>query len=297
MTLNELNKIFIQGRIFKVLSTIYANITTNSHSTKRDLYYQDPKVFDYRQSILNSILENVVLLLKVPRCVLNVYACSKGLMAGNLKLTESNGFTIDCQSFEMGISIPSRVESCSKLETEAQFLLIVEKDASFQRIVEDKFHEKHGPCIIITGKGFPDVNTRLLVKMIWDKFKLPIYCLVDADPHGIEILSTYKYGSKSLCRENHKLAVPNIKWLGILPSDIEKLHIPKEALMPLTKLDVKKANRMLKNHIADNILWKMELKVLLKLNMKAEIQCLDNISRTFLVNIYLPKKLRHEAFI
>ena len=34
------------------------------------------------------------------------------------------------------------------------------------------------------GKGFPDVNTRLMVRKLWDTLQIPIFGLVDADPHG-----------------------------------------------------------------------------------------------------------------
>ena len=30
----------------------------------------------------------------------------------------------------------------------------------------------------------PDLNTRLLVKKLWDTFHIPTVTLVDADPHG-----------------------------------------------------------------------------------------------------------------
>ena len=39
-------------------------------------------------------------------------------------------------------------------------------------------------CVCVKGKGFPDVGTRLLLWKIWDQFRLPIFALVDADPHG-----------------------------------------------------------------------------------------------------------------
>lgn len=47
----------------------------------------------------------------------------------------------------------------------------------------------------------------------------PIYALVDCDPDGIEILSTYKYGSRSMARLNESLAVERILWLGLKASD------------------------------------------------------------------------------
>jgi meiotic recombination protein SPO11 len=41
----------------------------------------------------------------------------------------------------------------------------------------------------------PDVCTRQLVNLIWKKFKLITYCLIDANPYGIQIYTIYKYGS------------------------------------------------------------------------------------------------------
>jgi hypothetical protein len=39
------------------------------------------------------------------------------------------------------------------------FILLVEKDAAFMRLAEDRFYNTY-PCIIITAKGQPDVATR-----------------------------------------------------------------------------------------------------------------------------------------
>lgn len=38
--------------------------------------------------------------------------------------------------------------------------------------------------VCFQGKGIPDLNTRLLVKKLWDTFHIPVFTLVDADPHG-----------------------------------------------------------------------------------------------------------------
>jgi meiotic recombination protein SPO11 len=40
--------------------------------------------------------------------------------------------------------------------------LLVEKDAAFQRLAEDRFFNTY-PCIIITGKGEADLATRQVV--------------------------------------------------------------------------------------------------------------------------------------
>ena len=48
---------------------------------------------------------------------------------------------------------------------DAEFVLLVEKDAAFMRLAEDRFYNDY-PCIIITAKGQPDVGTRLFLKKV-----------------------------------------------------------------------------------------------------------------------------------
>lgn len=45
------------------------------------------------------------------------------------------------------------------IASDALFILLVEKDAAFMRLAEDRFYNTY-PCIIITAKGQPDVATR-----------------------------------------------------------------------------------------------------------------------------------------
>lgn len=43
--------------------------------------------------------------------------------------------------------------------SDALFILLVEKDAAFMRLAEDRFYNTY-PCIIMTAKGQPDVASR-----------------------------------------------------------------------------------------------------------------------------------------
>ena len=38
---------------------------------------------------------------------------------------------------------------------------------------------------------------------------------MDADPHGLDILSIYKYGSRLLKHEGESLESPKLKWIGL----------------------------------------------------------------------------------
>ena len=47
----------------------------------------------------------------------------------------------------------------TEIRSDAMFILLVEKDAAFMRLAEDRFYNTY-PCIILTAKGQPDVATR-----------------------------------------------------------------------------------------------------------------------------------------
>ncbi|XP_035561716.1 meiotic recombination protein SPO11 isoform X11 [Canis lupus familiaris] len=126
------------------------------------------------------------------------------------------------------------------------------------RYIEEDGTRVHCTCGA-TGKGVPDLNTRLLVKKLWDTFHIPVFALVDADPHGIEIMCIYKYGSMAMSFEAHNLTVPAIRWLGLLPSDIKRLNIPRDTLIPLTKRDQMKLDSVLKRpYVTCQPFWRKE---------------------------------------
>uniref|UniRef100_A0A8C7XCZ7 DNA topoisomerase (ATP-hydrolyzing) n=1 Tax=Oryzias sinensis TaxID=183150 RepID=A0A8C7XCZ7_9TELE len=148
------------------------------------------------------------------------------------------------------------------------------------------------------GKGVPDVNSRLMVKKLWDTLQIPIFALVDADPHGFEIMCIYKYGSVAMSFEAHSLTVPSVMWLGLLPSDLQRLMVPKRSLLPLTRRDENKLNSLLKRpYFASQPQWQKEMELMQQNKVKAEIQSLADIAPDFLTSIYLPNKLRYGGWL
>lgn len=49
---------------------------------------------------------------------------------------------------------------------------------------------------------------------------------MDADPYGIDILSVYKYGSRSMAHEQDSLAASRVKWIGVIGSELAGYVVP-----------------------------------------------------------------------
>ena len=52
--------------------------------------------------------------------------------------------------------------------------------------------------------------------------RIPVLGLVDSDPYGLKILSVYMSGSKNMSYDSSNLTTPDIKWLGVRPSDLNR---------------------------------------------------------------------------
>ncbi|CAG7978451.1 unnamed protein product [Penicillium olsonii] len=140
------------------------------------------------------------------------------------------------------------------------------------------------------GKGYPDLSTRMFLRTLFDLASsrnkpLRFYALTDGDPHGMAIMSTYKYGSAAHLHENARLSIPQLQWLGLRVSDI--IAVPEvlgdKALLSLTERDRRKIISMLRNSPvwASNgpeKQWRAELQRMLFLNAKAEIEILYECS-------------------
>lgn len=96
----------------------------------------------------------------------------------------------------LGTLIPQDINDIVEVHSAAYFILVVEKESIFHKLIEEDLPNKlTRPFIMITGKGFPDLNTQLFLKKLWMVMSIPVFILVDADPHGINIMLNYRFGS------------------------------------------------------------------------------------------------------
>ncbi|KAH6798778.1 Spo11/DNA topoisomerase VI [Perilla frutescens var. frutescens] len=262
----------------------------------RDLFYTDVKLFQ-DQSQSDAILDDVSCILGCTRSSLNVVAAEKGVVVGRLIFSD-NGDMIDCTKMGMGgKAIPPNIDRVGDMQSDALFILLVEKDAAYMRLAEDRFYNRF-PCIIVTAKGQPDVATRLFLRKMKMELKLPVLALVDSDPYGLKILSVYGCGSKNMSYDSANLTTPDIKWLGVRPSDLDKYKIPEQCRLPMTEQDIKTGKDLLEeDFVKKNPGWVEELNLMVKSKQKAEIQALSSFGFQYLTEVYLPLKLQQKDWL
>jgi meiotic recombination protein SPO11 len=163
-----------------------------------------------------------------------------------------------------GKAIPPFIDKIENITSDAEFVLLVEKEAAYMRLAEDRFYNRY-PCIVITAKGQPDVATRMFLARLKAELKIPILGLVDSDPYGLKILSVYMSGSKNMSYDSASLTTPDIKWLGLRPSDLDKYDLPDQCRLDMTENDIKTGKEMLKeDFIQKNPEWMKELEIMVR---------------------------------
>ncbi|KAL9147212.1 hypothetical protein ABFS82_13G158800 [Erythranthe guttata] len=283
--------------LLRVLLIVQQLLQENKHGSKRDIYYMHPSVFK-EQSVVDRAVNDICILLQCSRHNLNVVSVGNGLVMGWVRFAEA-GRKFDCiSSPNTAHQIPVYVEDVEDIISVAEYILIVEKESVFQRLANDQFCRKNR-CIVITGRGYPDVPTRRFLHLLIEKLRLPVYCLVDCDPYGIDILATFRFGSMQMAYDAKSLRLPEIQWLGAFPSDCEKYQLPQHCLLPLTTEDKQKAEGILHRCYVEREApsWRYELQLMLDRGVKFEIEALSVHSLTFLSENYLPSKIQMGAFI
>lgn len=167
----------------RVLQVLHSVLLRGIHTTKRDIFYMDCKLFK-GQSESDAVLDDIACMVGCTRSSLGVVASDRGVVVGCLRYYEG-GDLIDCTRVGIGgKAIPPYVDLVRIADSTAKFILLVEKDAAFNRLAEDRFYRDY-PCIIITAKGQPDVASRVFLRKLRTELNLPVLGLVDSDPYGV----------------------------------------------------------------------------------------------------------------
>ena len=279
-------------------------VETNDFATKRDAYYQsknwEEAKFD-EQTESDTVMDDIEAMFSmngVSREELRFVPDEHGgAVAGQLIVLDPDLETgqierIDCTRFGSGAySIPSSVEQLS-FETKAKFILAIETGGIFQRLQSHKFWQTSN-CILVSMAGVPTRATRRFIRKLSDDCKIPVYAFVDCDPYGISnIYRTLKVGSGNAAHLSQFFCVPQASFLGVTPQDIIDYDLPTH---PLQEVDIKRAKDALKNDpfFKAHKPWKQAIEQLLKMGVRAEQQALAKWGLNYVIDEYLPAKLRN----
>ncbi|MBI5361487.1 MAG: DNA topoisomerase IV subunit A [Planctomycetes bacterium] len=294
------------AQTLRMMSLSKQLVDTEDIATKREAYYVSKNWGEARfneQPESDTVIDDIEALFMVNREQLGFIPEEKGgEVAGNLFVIDKDRDTgkklkIDCTKFGSGsYSIPISVELL-EFQTDAKFVLAIETAGMFQRLVKHNYWKKAN-CILISMGGVPTRACRRFVRRLSEEKKIPVYAFVDGDPYGItNIYRTLKVGSGNAAHINKYFCVPVVKFMGITPQDIIDYKLPTH---PLKEVDIKRAKDALKNDpfMVHHKEWQKAITQMVDMGVRAEQQALASHGLNYVIDVYLPEKLRHpEKFL
>ena len=251
------------------------------------------------QKECDPVVEDIEVLLNSLREELHLYASNRGTIVGPITLVDS-GDTIDCSRMGSGgYSIPSIVEPevMQFVKCDAEFILHVEKDTVWRRFNEDKFWKKHN-CLLTHGQGQPPRGVRRLLNRLHFELKLPIYCLLDNDPWGYYIYSVIKQGSINLAYESQRMAIPDVRYIGLRSKDFERCQLSDGVKITLNDNDRKRAKQIASYPwFAKKRDWQREIEKMLKNDFKLEVEALISKDISYVTEEYVPARLADQDWL
>jgi len=311
--------------------------------SQRDVYYTLKSLF-LKQQECNTIILDLGQLLGLKRHEMGIYPTSKGLIAGlirfrfkdlttNTNTKNNNTWTsadvmdtevepiqremleeepwVDCVpgSSSDGVKISSKWTSCAcQLELprkhRPRFLLVIEKEGIFHRLVEDEFYIHNVPSILVTGCGYPDVPTRACVSRIVSTFPDIIAVgICDYNSYGLAVLLTYRLPTKAMRFEGEGFTVDCLRWLGLRREAAEELQaeMGENALIhqqEMTKRDVRHAQALHRSPKLDELpdSYRNEVEGMLELRIKLELESIYSLGMDT-ISKWLQQQLEENNFI
>jgi meiotic recombination protein SPO11 len=191
--------------IFAVLAFAHRVLLSGQIATSRELWYHHKtsrECFKSQADCDKAVLDAAALL-GVARHQLGIVGAAKGLLAGHFRfrpLGSGRAWT-ECDAGGGGgwgeggggggggggtlidsIWIREVMEIECAGGHKPRYVVVVEKECVFKRLVEDGLCEAAGGVVLITGKGYPDLATRACLKALVEAFGVLVLGLCDCNP-------------------------------------------------------------------------------------------------------------------
>ena len=279
----------------------------NDIAGKREIYYNSKSWGECRfdeQPESDALLDDLEAMLGVNREQMGYIPEERGgEVAGPLIVLDQNPVSgevvrIDCSRLGTGAwSIPARVEHL-RFQCRARFILVIETASLFQRLVHHRYYET-ARCVLVSMSGVPTRACRRFIRRLADDQRLPVLVFTDGDPYGYcNIYRTLKVGSGQAAHINRFFCVPQARYLGVTPQDIQDYDL-EDATHPLEEVDIKRAKDALKNDpfIRRHKEWQEALNQMLRMGVRIEQQAFAKHGLNYVLERYLPDKLKKGRFL
>jgi len=287
----------------EVAATTKELLDVNKHLSLREVFYRIKRTIPNtninivdEQIESNKAIEDLELISNCSREQLHINANKMGSVAGNVVVKDKGDSVNWSKLGSGGWSIPSNVEEIEFKRVNAEFVIYMEKAAEWERLHEDKVWKKLN-CIIMSSQGQATRGVRRLLQRLHLEHKLPVYVLVDLDPWGVYIYSVLKFGSISLAHISERLAIPEARFLGLTPYDVEEFGLKKH-LIKFKDVDIKRLNDLTKYEwFKDKKEWQKFFNKMKELKGKVELAALSSKGISFISEEYIPEKIKKKEWL
>ncbi|OGI12218.1 hypothetical protein A3K64_02705 [Candidatus Micrarchaeota archaeon RBG_16_36_9] len=300
---------FNVAHVRKFVQTVEAAATSkelldvDKHLSLREVFYRIKRTVPNtninivdEQDESNKAIEDLELITNCSREQLHINANKMGSVAGKVIIEDKGDIVNWAKLGSGGWSVPSNVEEIQFKKVDAKFIIYMEKAAEWERLHEDRLWEKLN-CIIMSSQGQATRGVRRLLQRLHIEHKLPVYVLVDLDPWGIYIYSVLRFGSISLAHISESLAIPDARFLGLTPYDIEEFDLKKH-LINFKEVDLKRLNDLTKyDWFKDKKQWQDFFKKMKDAKGKIELAALSSKGISFISDTYIPEKIKRKEWL
>ncbi|MHA1906545.1 MAG: DNA topoisomerase IV subunit A [Candidatus Thorarchaeota archaeon] len=262
-------------------------------SSLRDLYYSS-EAFDVdfkNQAESDRIVSDLESLTGHSREDFGVFPEEHSSIYGEVLMRYTvpgyEGREVDLTISPDGFPIGSALMTADPVSTDAKLILAVESGGMFSRLIETRCWKRFDAVLVHLGGQAPR-STRRLMRRLHQELELPVVIFTDGDPWGMHIAQVISTGSANAAHIDG-LAIPQARWIGVTAGDITKYSLPSE---DMNNKDLRRLEELSKDTRYLSGDWQSEIDAFKQLRKKAEQQAFSRYGMDFVVEEYLPSKLK-----
>src|SRR3990172_832341 len=273
----------------------------NKTSTLRDVFYSAQAYeMDFQdQQESDNLITDLETVTAFSREDFNIYPEERSAIFGDLTIEYTipgyEGRQLNLSSHPDGVLIGPALTTAEFVRPDRRKvdkIIAIEKGGLFTRFIEERVHERFKAVLVHTAGQAPRA-TRFLLRRLNQELDVPVFIFTDGDPWGMHIAMVIISGSANAAHLRD-LNTPDAIWGGVWATDIVDYKLPSD---PLTDLDKRRLVELEKDKRYAGDLWQREIETFKKIQKKSEQEAFSRYGLTYIVDKYLPKKLKQMTVV